>query len=192
MVLYNIPLELSTEDLKNSLVNSKGETLEVLEVHRIGKPDSKGLISNKSVLFILPVSSQFHSVFLFGQLKAHIIYQKKPLQCSKCFKLDRSSKYCSSSELEWPNCLGNHSLSRESICTEVPKCTNCDGSHKSAVHNLCSKYVQRAKVLRIAHQENVPFLIAAMELARLSKVQSGLKSKEAKEVNLALPPNPWL
>ena len=70
IVLYNIPLKLSTEDLKDGSMNNKGEMLEVLEVHCMGKPDSKGTRSSKSVLFILPVSSQFHSVFLFGQLKA--------------------------------------------------------------------------------------------------------------------------
>ena len=70
IVLYNIPLKMSTDDLKEGLMNNKGEMLEVLEVHCMGKPDSKGTRSSKSVLFILPVSSQFHSVFLFGQLKA--------------------------------------------------------------------------------------------------------------------------
>ena len=44
--------------------------------------------------------------------------------------------------------------------------------------------------LRIAHQENAPFPLAAMELAKLSKVPSGPRSNETKEVNLAQPPNP--
>ena len=87
IVLYNIPLELSNDDLKDGLMNNKGEMLEVLDVHRMGKLDSKGTRSSKSVLFILPASSQFDSVFLFGQQKAHKIYQEKPLQCSKCFNL---------------------------------------------------------------------------------------------------------
>ena len=47
---------------------------------------------------------------------------------------------------------------------------------------------QQAKVLRIALQDNVPFPIAAMELAKLSKVPSGPRANEAREVNLALPP----
>ena len=97
---------------------------------------------------------------------------EKPLQCSKCCKLGHSSKYCSSSELGCPRCLGNHSLSIESIYIEVPKCTNCDGSQQSTDYNLCPKYVQWAKVLRIVHQENAPFPIAAMELAKLSEVPS--------------------
>ena len=192
IVLYNIPLELSNDDLKDGLMNNKGEMLEVLDVHRMGKLDSKGTRSSKSVLFILPASSQFDSVFLFGQQKAHKIYQEKPLQCSKCFKLGHSSKYCSSSVPGCPNCLGNHSLSTESRCTEVPKCTNCDGRHQSTDHNSCPKYVQRAKVLKIALQENVPFPIAAMELAKRSKVPSGPRGNEAKEGNLALPQKPWL
>ena len=79
IVLYNIPLELSTDDLKDGLMNNKGEMLEVLEVHRMGKLDSKGTRSSKSVLFILPASSQLESVFLFGQQKTHKIYQKKRL-----------------------------------------------------------------------------------------------------------------
>ena len=70
IVLYNIPLELSNDDLKDGLMNNKGEMLEVLDVHCMGKLDSKGTRSSKSVLFILPASSQFDSSFPFWSAKS--------------------------------------------------------------------------------------------------------------------------
>ena len=66
-------------------MSNNGEMLEVLEVHCVGKPDSKGLLSSKSVLFILPASSQFDSFFLFGQLKAKKKNSKKSLSYAQNF-----------------------------------------------------------------------------------------------------------
>ena len=56
-----------------------------------------------------------------------------------------------------------------------------EGDYQSTDRNLCPKYVQQAKVLKKAYQENVPFPIAAMELVKLTKEPSFSKINEAKK-----------
>ena len=52
IVMYNVPIELLTKYLKNSLVNNKGEMLEVLEVPGMGKPDANGLLNNECPFYL--------------------------------------------------------------------------------------------------------------------------------------------
>ena len=127
-------------------------------------------------------------MFLFGHPKTHKTYQEEPIQCSKCFKLGHTSKYYFSSDTIYPNFLGNHPFSSEIKCTTAYKCINCEGDHQSTGCNLYPKYIPQAKVLRMAYQENVPFPIAAKELANLSKGPSFPRNKEV--ISNVLP-NPW-
>ncbi|KAK2702125.1 hypothetical protein QYM36_019255 [Artemia franciscana] len=166
IVIYNVPPEISLADLKEGLMNTKGEEISVLEAFRLGRPNEAELVSSKSVLFILPLSTMVEKIFLFGQPKPFRLYIEKPIQCTKCMKLGHVSKNCKSTKTQCNICLEEHS---HQSCNSRPKCANCKGDHNSFDKRACPKYLERHQVLKIARKENLPVGIVAKSYSSILK-----------------------
>lgn len=72
-------------------MKSKGEETPMLEAHRLGKPNEAGLILSKCPVYF-PWLNIREKIFLFGQPKPFKLYQKKPIQYTKCIKLGQVFK----------------------------------------------------------------------------------------------------
>ena len=127
-MIYDVSTEIPLADLKEGLMNSKGEEIPVLEAFRLDRSNEAGLVLSKSVLFILPLSTMVEKIFLFGQPKPFRLYQEKPIQCTKCMKLGHVSKNCKSTKTQCNICLEEYS---HQSCSSKPKCANCKGDHDS-------------------------------------------------------------
>jgi hypothetical protein len=68
IVIYNIPNDIPKTDLKDGLMNCKGQKISVSKITRLGKPNNDGIYISKSYLFILDFSE---AIFLFGQIKPY-------------------------------------------------------------------------------------------------------------------------
>ena len=77
-MIYNVPPEIPLLDLKEGLMNSKGEEIPVLEAFRLGKPNEAGLVLSKSVLFILPLSTMVEKISSLAS-QSHLDHAKKSL-----------------------------------------------------------------------------------------------------------------
>jgi len=181
IVLYNIPKSFLNSDLMEALMNGKGECIPVSSVHTLGRETTE--TSNfKTVLFELQGQFNIDKVFLFGQQKSFKPYKEKPLQCIKCLKLGHSDKYCREDSNICKICLGKDH--NESNCQFDPICTNCKGKHQSLDKGSCPKYKQRAEILRIAKEQQLPIPFVAMQVPRTPRVPrppTGLRQPTAPE-----------
>ena len=72
------------------------------------------------------------------------LYIPTPMQCTKCQKLGHTQKYCRREGHVCARCAQEGHQARE--CQNNPKCTNCDGDHKS-IDKKCPHYEYKCEVL---------------------------------------------
>jgi hypothetical protein len=164
IVVYNVPLEIPIQELKEGLSDRAGNTIPVEDVTQLGKPNSNGLKTSRSFLFTLKEKINIpEKLFLFGQIKPHKEYKPKPIQCQKCLKLGHTTNKCNEILLACSNCKGSHPKEFTTCNNTQPTYINCKGPHESTNKSQCPAYKKRALTLQIATEKAIPYPFAAME-----------------------------
>ena len=164
IVVYNVPPEISIQELKEGLSDRAGNTIPVEDVTQLGKPNSNGLKTSRSFLFTLKEKINIpEKLFLFGQIKPHKEYKPKPIQCQKCLKLGHTTNKCNEILRECSNCKAFHPKELTTCNNTQPTCINCKGPHESTNKSLCPAYKKRALTLQISTEKAIPYPFAAME-----------------------------
>ena len=126
IVVYNVPLEIPIQELKEGLSDRAGNIIPVEDVTQLGKPNSNGLKTSRSFLFTLKEKINIpEKLFLFGQIKPHKEYKPKPIQCQKCLKLGHTTNKCNEILLACSNCKGSHPKELTTCNNTQPTSINC-------------------------------------------------------------------
>jgi len=165
VVVYNITSDYSTEEIKNSCFDERGNWLEVLNVTRLKRKVTNQMLESKSVVLILKQQTPPRKVFVMGNQKPIKIYKEKPMQCKKYFLFGHTENRCLAAEIFCTRCSEKDYT--ETICTKSAFCKNCKGAHKPTETTNCKAYVKRCQILRVAETQQIPIGLAAAMMKEL-------------------------
>ena len=161
-VISGVPLELSEEEIKQSLAGQLVSFVKRLP-HRTGK----GVMQSGSVLLCF-TSRTLPPVVDIGYLRFRTrAYIPPPKRCFNCNRYGHLAKQCRSAH-RCTKCGGRHLY--EKCDTNVLKCVNCGGAH-SAGYAGCPRYRQESLVNSIMVKEKVNYW-TAREKVRATSVQT--------------------
>lgn len=166
IVIYNIPNGIPETDLKDGLMNCKGQKISVSKVTRLGKPNNDGIYTSKSYLFTLDSTLENFSepISLFGQIKPYKEYKAKPIQCEICLIMGHTKQHCKTNLKRCNLCQNIHPPNTANCANKKLSCINCKGPHSSDNRSVCPKYKARSMALRLSEKENIPFQFAKIKL----------------------------
>jgi len=141
-VIYNVPLDISTDDLVACLAS---QGVKSVKRFRFKSSDSSELKDSKSVFLQFDtavVPGEVKIGYLFFRVKQHV---PRPLRCFKCNRYGHVAGHCRG-KLRCSMCSGEHNNSECSAA--APKCPNCEGGH-SANDKICPIYKRETEILKL-------------------------------------------
>jgi len=152
--IYNVPLEISTDELVEGLV---GQKVTFVKRFRFKCKEYSEFRDSKSVFL------QFSTADLPAEVKlGYLLFRvkqfiPKPLRCFKCNRFGHVASHCRGRE-RCSNCGGEHKYSE--CNADTAKCPNCGGNH-SANDQICPRYQRETEILKLNLNQNCRMLTHA-------------------------------
>lgn len=159
IVIKDIPVEMSIEELKTAIKDENSKVL-IVNAFRLKRKDreTKKRIDSPSVC--LEIRGEVIPDFLIILRTVNPVSPYIPF-VRICFKYGRYghiSRMCERT----PKCLicaGDHTSSTETSWIKGHRCINCDGDHNT-LNRECPTLKKQKEIVKIMACDNVPFLVA--------------------------------
>jgi len=154
-VLYHVPLDLTTEELQESL---KTQNVTFTKRFKYFSRDTRTLQDSTTVLVHFS-RTELPADVKIGYMLFKVKYLPKPVRCFKCNRYGHVANHCRGKE-RCSNCSGEHGWK---TCTaSYKRCPNCQGEH-SATDMQCPRFKRETEVIRIKTTSKVAYAEACRQ-----------------------------